>query len=189
MRFYTYEKQKREDIEKRIKEYRATKEALQGLHKRGYRTINEAWRFVCKTQCTKRELDKFAALFGDKAESRKDSHSWDWFSKYGGSREVSIVIVGDSWRDNLKVLTFSVSEDLNIGRHYCANSLNVDDHTIEELINQCVTSIERNESALIQYDTVDAKIEAYEQAISDAVSKAYNDHLIGLDSIINSKSY
>ncbi len=184
----TYYAKDREELERNIRAWIATLEMLQGLHKRGYRTINEAWRSVCTKQVTKRELDKFAAMLGDKVEARKDSHSWEWFSKWGGNREVSFSVIGESWRDNLKILTVTIGEDLNIGRHYCGNSLNIEEHTIESLILNCEKNVAEYNEALKLFDTIDERVKAYEAELKEAIDQAYNRHIREIDSLVYSRS-
>lgn len=188
MRINSYEQRKTDDVNQYLAEYRASLEMLEALKIKGFNTINEAWRSICKTQCTKRELDKFASLLGDKIEARKDSHSWDWFTKWGGTRHVEFKYIGETWKDNRKVLSMSIKEDLNVERHHCGGSYNIEEHTIDSLIETCKKSIKEYEEALPLLASIPQCIADYEKEIEEAVSRAYDKHIKQIDSLVYSKS-
>jgi DNA repair exonuclease SbcCD ATPase subunit len=184
----TYGPRNIEEIETSLESFRASLSMLTSLQEKGFKTINDAWRTVCKTQVTKRDLEKFAALLGDEVEADKDSRSWEWFSKYGGTRTVTFYTSGNSWKANKKILTMAIKEDLNIERHYCGGSYNIEEHTIDSLISACKESIKDYEKALTLKDSIDQRIKDYEAALKKAVEEAFDTHIKPVYVLVNSRS-
>lgn len=188
MHINTYTPRPIDEITHAIESWKASLSMLENLKARGFETINEAWRSIVKTQVTKRELDKFAKLLGEGIEARKDTHSWDWFSKWGGKREVTFRQLGESWRQNKTILTIAIDENLNIERHYCGNSLNIAEHTIQSLLDTTRKSIEEYESALKLQGTVKKRIEDYEEALRLQVDNLYQLYIKEVDALVYSQS-
>ncbi len=173
----TYTAQPKYEIEKRIESYKLSLEILEALELKGFKTINEAWRTIVKTRITKRELDKFSKLLGEKVR-------WST-QRYGNGYEFEIR--GDTWQSNRLVLTVSL-EELDIGRHYCGDSYNMDDHTIPFLIATCIESIAKNQKAMKLYDSIKMRIEAYENLIEESVKEAHAKYIEDIQSLVHSKS-
>jgi len=181
MRINTYTK--REDLSETLRKIELSLEALNSIKDKGFKTINDAFLSVVKNQLTIRELDKFSKLFGERAIIKKDSWSWDMYSKNTLSyRYINLYI------DNLKIGQFTIDRFNKIERHYVGNSYNLEEHTIQNLIKANEEYLQRLKHQLDFEAEIDRRIKDYEKYIETKVNEAYQLYIKDIEDLVYSRS-